>query len=232
MGIEEGKRRVDPCIWNSDYYMLSNLKNKIKNSIDSMPKGSSVFDYGCGYRPYENLIKNCGHEYCGGDLGDNQFADIVVDKVGHVPVADNSYDMVLSVQVLEHVEDPVRYLQEAYRITKSGGNLILSTHGAWTYHPYPTDYWRWTRSGLEKVISDAGFNCIGSDWVMGILAYSTMLKLQCMKGLCERIGTVGKLIFPCFSIPSQFLMMAEDFVTPNSIAQNNSAIYLIHAQKI
>ena len=231
MNLKEGNRRSNPYIWNSDYYMLKKLKTKIKNSISIFPSGSNIFDYGCGYKPYEELVKSSGHKYVAGDLGDNHFADIIVDKAGHVPVTDNYFDAVLSIQVLEHVENPNSYLQEAYRITKPGGHLLLSTHGAWTYHPYPTDYWRWTRSGLEKVISDAGFRCLNSDWIMGMLAYSTMLKLQCLKGVCERTALFGKIIFPLFCIPSQVIMNFEDKIIPSSVAKDNAAIYIFVCKK-
>lgn len=229
--VYEGERRVRPSIWHSDYYMLKSLKSKITESLNYLPNNSFIFDYGCGYRPYEELIKNGGHRYLGGDIDGSNFSDIVVDKYGSVPVEDNVYDAVLSVQVLEHVEDPMSYLVESYRVVKKGGYLILSTHGAWTYHPYPTDYWRWTRSGLEKIVTDAGFRCIKSDWIMGMLAYSTMLKLQCMKGLCEKVDYIEKYLFPVFSVPSQLLMMAEDLLLPNSIAKDNAALYVILAKK-
>jgi len=39
----------------------------------------------------------------------------------------NSYDVVISADVLEHVPDPKRYLNECYRILKDNGVLILTT---------------------------------------------------------------------------------------------------------
>jgi len=36
--------------------------------------------------------------------------------------------------------------------------VLASTHGVMPYHPSPTDYWRWTHAGLEKlfVVNAAG----------------------------------------------------------------------------
>ncbi len=31
--------------------------------------------------------------------------------------------------------------------------MLASTHGVQTYHPSPTDYWRWTHSGLELLFT-------------------------------------------------------------------------------
>ena len=37
------------------------------------------------------------------------------------------------------------------RVTRPGGRVLLSTHGAMVYHPNPVDLWRWTRAGLERL---------------------------------------------------------------------------------
>lgn len=144
---------------------------------------------------------------------------------------DETYDSLISIQVLEHVEDVHGYLLEANRVLKKGGTLILSTHGWWTYHPYPTDFWRWTRAGLQKVLVDHGFQVEESGWFMGMLAYSTMLKLQCVKGVCEKMGRAGKVILAACSVVCQLLMILEDRITPGSIGRDNAAVYILFARK-
>jgi SAM-dependent methyltransferase len=73
----------------------------------------------------------------------------------------------LSSQVLEHVTEADRYLREAHRVLKSGGSLVLSTHGIWRYHPDPTGYWRWTAGGLKHEIERAGFEITTMESVLG-----------------------------------------------------------------
>ena len=34
--------------------------------------------------------------------------------------------------------------------------VLVSTHGVMAYHPSPTDYWRWTHAGLEKLFRENG----------------------------------------------------------------------------
>ncbi|MGH7090909.1 MAG: class I SAM-dependent methyltransferase, partial [Stellaceae bacterium] len=74
-----------------------------------------------------------------------------------LPVGAAEYDCVLSSQVLEHVPAPPSYLEEAHRVLRPGGTLLLSTHGLFEDHACPADYWRWTAYGLKKLVESAGF---------------------------------------------------------------------------
>ncbi len=44
-----------------------------------------------------------------------------------VPAESDSYDCVLSADVIEHVQNPFKYLSESYRILRKGGRLLIST---------------------------------------------------------------------------------------------------------
>ena len=41
-------------------------------------------------------------------------------------------------------------------MTRPGGRVLLSTHGAMVYHPNPVDLWRWTGAGLERLFRENG----------------------------------------------------------------------------
>ena len=65
--------------------------------------------------------------------------------------------MVLSTQVLAHVEDPNKYLSECFRLLKPGGELILSTNNSFADNDCPNDFQRWTAEGLRRDLTKAGF---------------------------------------------------------------------------
>jgi SAM-dependent methyltransferase len=71
-----------------------------------------------------------------------------------LPVEDGSFDVVLCNQVLEHCDDPAQAVGELRRGTSPGGRVLASTHGVMSYHPSPTDYWRWTHAGLAKLFTE------------------------------------------------------------------------------
>ncbi len=49
------------------------------------------------------------------------------DFVNALPYEDNSYDTVFAIELIEHLESPVEFIKEAYRVLRSGGRFIFST---------------------------------------------------------------------------------------------------------
>ena len=161
--------RLSPSIFNARWYPLTLTANHIKTIIAKYilkNNNLELIDYGCGDMPYKSLFEPVLKKYIGLDIAENQLADINIGIDGRIPIENDSVDFVLSTQVLEHVENPDEYLAESFRILKNDGLLILSTHGYWIYHPTPADYWRWTSSGLKKIIEKAGFEI---DYFKGIV---------------------------------------------------------------
>jgi SAM-dependent methyltransferase len=138
-----------------------------------VPPGGRVLDYGCGHAGYRRLFPEA--DYVGVDLPGNPHATLELPEDGTVPARDQSFDAVLSTQVLEHVPDPELYLSECFRVLRPGGRLLLSTHGIMVFHPSPQDYWRWTRPGLERVLGRAGFRLLHFEGVFGVASTGLML---------------------------------------------------------
>ncbi len=136
--------------------------------------GQRVLVFGCADRPYMGVLPQ-GCEYVGADLPGNPAAQVLIEADGTLPVADNTFDLVLSTQVLEHAADPALYLSECLRVLKPGGHLVLSTHGIMIWHPDPNDFWRWTCEGLQHEIRRSGLDVERFDGIMGLA--STGLQL-------------------------------------------------------
>lgn len=51
----------------------------------------------------------------------------------------------------------------------------MTTHGIMFYHPDPDDYWRWTTSGLNELLSGEGLNPAEFLGIMGLASAAVQL---------------------------------------------------------
>lgn len=76
--------------------------------------------------------------------------------VSSVPVDDCTFDVSILGEVLEHVRNPEKVIQEALRIIKPGGTLLITTPFLFHQHSDPYDYGRYTYHWYETVLSELG----------------------------------------------------------------------------
>jgi SAM-dependent methyltransferase len=143
--------RLDPSRTSVQYAIRKPLLDWLRAQD---VRGARVLDVGCGDRPYEALLQGAS-EIVGFDVPGNPHADLH-GSIETIPVEDASFDVVLCLQVLEHVPDPAAAVRELRRTVKDGGRVLLSTHGIYPFHPNPDDLWRWTHTGLEQLFHTNG----------------------------------------------------------------------------
>jgi SAM-dependent methyltransferase len=152
------------------YLIYKFLFQDIQDAVNQYAKGD-VLDIGCGNKPYEKLFKNIG-KYIGCDIVQSSDGKVdVICSVTDIPLPDNQFDTIFSTQVMEHVDDHLKMLQEAYRLTRKGGKIILTVPMAWQHHEIPHDYFRFTKYGLTYIFEKAGFKIIkikanGGKWAL------------------------------------------------------------------
>ena len=78
----------------------------------------------------------------------------VVGVCEHMPFADNSFDAVLSLAVLEHLRNPFEAAREIVRVLKPGGVLYAAVPFLQPFHGYPNHYYNMTSSGLRNLFGD------------------------------------------------------------------------------
>lgn len=147
------RERISPKPGDIFYLHLSDLLIALQeHATDSSIR---ILDYGCGCSPYESLFPNA--EYLRADIQGTPNINYEISSSGTVNAPSQSFDLVLSTQVLEHCPDTAVYLGECKRVLAPGGKLLLSTHGLFEEHGFPHDYYRWTEDGLRQVLSNSGF---------------------------------------------------------------------------
>jgi SAM-dependent methyltransferase len=77
-----------------------------------------------------------------------------------LPLADATVDAVVCLEVIEHVPDPGRALQEIARVLRPGGAAWISMPFLYPVHNEPFDFQRYTRYGLGRDAERAGLEIV------------------------------------------------------------------------
>ena len=74
----------------------------------------------------------------------------------HFPIEDNTFDVVLSGNVIEHVRKSWQWFRELARVCKPGGLVVTVAPVSWGYHEAPVDCWRIYPEGMRALHDEAG----------------------------------------------------------------------------
>jgi len=150
---EHARLRTQPRSTDIDYCHFADLNSFIQQHANA--NKISVLDFGAGSSPYQIYFPHA--DYRKADILEVPGLRYLIKPDSTVPETDETFDLILSTQVAEHVPNPDVYFKECFRLLKSGGKLILTTHGVWEEHGVPYDFQRWTEQGMRRDLKAAGF---------------------------------------------------------------------------
>lgn len=128
-----------------------------------------VIDMGCGsgvglawarsrFNPVRLLgvdISEYGLQRC-----QNRGAELMVGSVTDVPVEGNSFDLAICNDVLQHVEDDQKAVNEAYRLLAPGGLFFARTNARFILPLNPGCLRLYTTESLHQLLQMAGFEAL------------------------------------------------------------------------
>ena len=120
----------------------------INRFLNDMSKTDTILDVGAKNYSQRNLLDNSYYVTC--DISSSQNIDVVSD-IQNLSFYDNSFDLILCIEVLEHVEKPAIAINELHRVLKESGIVLLSTRFIFPLHPDPKDYYRFTPDSLKEL---------------------------------------------------------------------------------
>jgi len=145
---------------NPEHYSIEKF---IKFVSKKVKPTEIVLDTGAGSCPYKKYFAHANYESTDFKPTINKLQKVehtFYCSLDNIPKKDNSYDVIINTQVLEHVEYPQKVLNELFRILKPGGKLFLTAPQGWAIHEAPNNFFNFTKYGLKSLFEHAGFNIV------------------------------------------------------------------------
>lgn len=147
---ELSRLRLHPPLSDPDY-LIFELRRPVIAAWCEAIRGTDldVLDVGGRIQPYRPLLVPRVRRFVGVDL----VLEGLVDVVGNgedLPLASDSFDVVLSNDALQYIPQPERAVREMHRVLKPGGTLILSTRAQYPAHH--DEFWRFLPDSLAYLV--------------------------------------------------------------------------------
>jgi SAM-dependent methyltransferase len=142
----------------------------VRQAVDKLALGpdAKILDAGCGSGRNMVELAAAGDVY-GVDISpysveqarSRGLQHVEVGSLTELPVADDEFDLVTSLDVIEHIEDDLAVLRELLRVTRPGGALLVTVPAypaLWSSHDVVNQHQRrYTRRTLLDVAGAAGW---------------------------------------------------------------------------
>ena len=214
--------------------LFYDINERFIKKYDQYYKGK-VYDFGCGNKPYQSYFEEKADSYIGIDIkGENysNCADLFFDLNKPIDLEENIADAILSLSVIEHLESPQVMINEADRILKSTGVLILQVPFQWKIHDAPYDYYRYTRYGIEKMLNKSGFTSYTIEEQMGFFSMMS-LKTSYFLNKFVKGPKIVKVFISLLFVPFSFFIQCTglilDYLFP--FTKDETLGYFIVAKK-
>lgn len=145
-----------------------------------LPARARVLDAGCGSGRNMIELSDLG-TVTGIELSETSVAlarqrdagEIVAGSVLEMPFPDDSFDLAVSLDVIEHLDDDLAALRELRRTVAPGGALLVTVPAyqwLWSGHDEINHHHRrYTRRSLQRVASQAGWNQVHTTYFNSLL---------------------------------------------------------------
>lgn len=169
-----------------------------------LEEGGRFLDVGCGRGDFMKAFNGAGFDVIGVDieklesavLDGTEVLQVDIEKE-NLPFDDNSFDIVFSKSVLEHVSNPEHFFREQLRVLKPGGKIFCLTPDWMTQmkifyndHTHKKPY---TKEGLRKALTISGFQEVRCELFYQLPLIWKYPSLKIIARLLQILGPVNKL---------------------------------------
>lgn len=185
------KRKIFSLVKNNEYllrqyYKATNWSIKAIEQIPNIKDAETILEIGVGTGINLEYVKNYLNpdlKFFATDLEQNKllpdFIDFKKNDIENelLPFEDESFDIVLSAFVIEHLHKPINLYKEAFRILKPGGYFCLVTEhytsvflpDYWNFYSDPTHIRPYTKRSLKTLGEMTGFSAYKTGIVRNLI---------------------------------------------------------------
>ncbi len=160
-----------------------------------LPRPARILDAGCGSG--RNMVELgrlgtvTGVELSGTSVSlarQREAGEVIEGSVLEMPFDSDSFDLAVSLDVIEHLEQDVDALTEVRRVVAPGGSLLVTVPAygwLWSGHDEINHHHRrYTRRSLQRVAEDAGWKQVRTTYFNSVL-----LPVAILLRALERLNT-------------------------------------------
>jgi SAM-dependent methyltransferase len=159
--------------------VLRDHLNFVRRALRSSQADGPILDVGCGGGLFLKMLAERGYRVAGLDFSPgaarlawkSNGVPVACGTLSNAPLASNSCSAVTMFHVLEHVNDPHAYLDEARRLLKPEGRVILQVPNAacwqflllgknWSGLDVPRHLWNFRPPNLDLLLERSGFEIV------------------------------------------------------------------------
>jgi len=192
-----------------------------------------ILDYGGGeHSGYQSLINNRSNDYIyeSVNIDESTNPTYIINESSQIPVSDEQYEHVLSLNTLEHIYDICFALKEIYRVLKPTGEIVFTVPFIFRVHGHPNDYLRGTASWWSKILNQIGFNSVEIE-ALNWGPFTTAATMLGMRGPFKRIRLHGNLIADILYVAYCYPNLKTYSEVQDSSICNAPLAYFITARK-
>jgi SAM-dependent methyltransferase len=139
---------------------ISIMRGAQYEELSKVTLNGKVLDLGGSKKSgYQHLVKG-EHEFVTVNIDEKYGYDLNFNIEQKFPLEDNSFDHVLSMNLIEHIFDTHNIFSETARVLKPGGLFVSAVPYMHHIHGSPDDYVRYTDSAYKKFADKYGFEVV------------------------------------------------------------------------
>ncbi len=144
-----------------------------------------------------------------------------------LPLVEHSVDVVLLLEVIEHISEYQTVLEEIHRVLKNDGRLYLSAPFIYPAHDVPYDFHRFSIYGLRQDLDNGGFSILSEYQHGNSIVVSLQMLILAILELVKKVLAKKQILGVLFAVSAYpICLIINLFAFPFiNESRNNAAVF-------